>query len=268
MTSFPLVDLVWLSQKRTKILLSLLKSPKTVGELMKELEVDMRALHLPLKELKDEGMITQEKEAFTLSNLGRIISRNTKPAYELTSLFEANIGYWTSRNLTNIPRPFARRLGELEECELLEQDLSHMFQLPHKFIQSTSKTEHIISVFSFFYPEHLYLYNAVAKKGGKVSLVVTEGVCQTLQENFPETFSEINSFNKTEIYCLPDGISPPSFTVTDTTLLISFFNKSGRYDHQDMLSSTQSALEWGRDLFKYYKDRSTVRFNEIQNIRA
>ncbi|MDG6244673.1 MAG: winged helix-turn-helix domain-containing protein [Methanolobus sp.] len=264
MSSFPLVDIVWLSQKRIKILMLLTLGPKTAEEIKNELELDLRALHLPLKELKEERLVTQEDDTFVLSELGRIISINAKPAYGLTNLFENNSTYWTSRNLANIPRTFARRLGELGDCELFEQDLGHMFQLPQKFINSTSKTENVMSVFSFFYPEQLYLYNAVAKKGGKVSLILTEGVCETLQENFPETFCEMSKFNNTEIYCLHESISPPAFTVTDNTLLISFFNKNGRYDHQDIFSSNENALKWGRELFSYYKDRASIRLTELQ----
>jgi predicted transcriptional regulator len=59
-------------------------------------------------------------------------------------------------------------------------------------------------------------------------------------------------------------MSPPAFTVTDNTLLISFFNKNDRYDHQDILSNNETALKWGRELFSYYKDRASIRSTELR----
>lgn len=263
MTSFPMVNLIWFSQKRTRILMSLLEGPKTSEELTIDLEIDLRALHLPIKELKEGGMINYEDGIASLSNLGRIISRNAKPAYEMTNMFELNMNYWTSRNLTDIPRSFARRLGELGDCELFKQDMNHMFQLPQKFVMSTSNTKSIISVLSFFYPEQLNLYNEAAKKGSKLSIIVTEGVYQTLQDNFQEMLNYLEESQGTEIYCLPDITSPPSFTITDTTLLISFYNKNKRYDHQDMFSNSESALKWSTDLFNYYREQSYEKHKKL-----
>lgn len=259
MSSFPMVDIVWFSQKRTQILLSILEGPKTNEELAQELDLDIRALQLPIKELKESGLLIHENGTSFLSDLGRIISSSAKPAYQLTGLFQNNIEYWTSRHLTDIPRPFTRRLGELGKCELLKQDMNHMFQLPQQITLSASKTKHIISVLSFFYPEHLHMYNISVKEGNKISLVVTKGVYQTMMDNFEKLLNDIMIQGNTEIYCLTEDISPPSFTITDTALLISFFNKNKRYDHQDMLSNEKSALKWGMDLFNYYKDNASIK---------
>ncbi len=263
MSSFPLVDVVWLSQKRTRILLHLLNGPKNSEEIRDELELDIRALHLPLKELKEEGIVNQDDGRFFLSEIGRIVSMNAKPSYDLANIFERNTSYWISRDLTNIPQNFARRLGELEDCQLFEQYIGQMFQLPERFIKSTSKTSNVMSLLSFFYPEHLHLYTEVAKKGGEVSLIMTEGVFETLMENFPETLSEMSRFNNTKLYCLSGELSPPSFTINDEILLISFFNKNRRYDHQDMMCNSNRALKWGKELFEHYKKKASLKTPDI-----
>lgn len=47
-----------------------------------------------------------------------------------------------------------------------------------------------------------------------------------------------------------------ALSVTDDLMLIAFFNKDGVFDHKKVISFEKSALQWGKDLFEYYRERS------------
>lgn len=48
-----------------------------------------------------------------------------------------------------------------------------------------------------------------------------------------------------------------AMSVTNLFISIGFFNNDGTYDFsQDLVSYEKEAIEWGRELFEYYKSRA------------
>ena len=59
-----------------------------------------------------------------------------------------------------------------------------------------------------------------------------------------------------QIFVCDNKIELDSSLVTDRFISMSMISKNGRYYNHEMVSFEKSALEWGKELFNYYRDMS------------
>lgn len=254
-----LLETIWFSDKRRNLLFLLLEGPKSPEEIKKAFGVNWRSLILPLKELREEGLVLNNDGKYELSDIGELITGSVKPIDNVLNLFEGNTEYWAYRNLSIIPQELRDRIGEISDHKIVEPDLNHMFEPPEQVVDSLKNSGYVHSVFSIYHPLYSPLYFQLAEKGIEVSLVLTESVFERMQEDCREKMDEIQRLQNIELLLYrteTTGIIPPSIVVTDKIFLASFFNLNERYDHRDVMSFSKSSLLWGEELFEYYKVKS------------
>lgn len=234
----------------------LLEGPKTSEEIETKTGVAWRSMMLPVKELKEMDLLVHENSRYMLSSIGRIVAENAKPVSDIMDVLDKNTDYWANRDLKLIPRGLRRRLGELGNFSLIEPELKDMFELPEKYVASISRSTYIMSVLSFFHPSYLSIFSEMASKGIEISLLLTESVWQRIKEDFQEQKYRLENIGNVHVFVYQHGSAPPSIVVTDVFLVLSIFNKEGRYDHRDILSFDKSALQWGKELFIHYAESS------------
>ncbi|MDY0386780.1 MAG: winged helix-turn-helix domain-containing protein [Methanolobus sp.] len=248
-----LTEIVWFSEKRRKILLLLLSGPKSPEEMKKEFGVDWRSLILPLKELKEEGLVNNPERFYELSSIGKLIVENVKPIEGVLNLFEKDADYWVKRDLNAIPEYLLERIGEIEDSIITEPELNDMFEPPKEFIDHLMNSKHVHSIFSIYHPLYPSLYSKLAEKGTEISIVLTEAVLERMREDRQEELKKIQSIENINLLLYKKELCPPPIVVTDNLFSASFFNNQGMYDHRDIMSFSQSSLKWGKELFKYYQ---------------
>ena len=74
-----LSDLIWLSDKRKKLLLLLMDGPKSMKHIIKALNETAHSMSPQLKILKDEMLISQKGDMYELTTIGSIIVKNMYP---------------------------------------------------------------------------------------------------------------------------------------------------------------------------------------------
>ncbi|TGC08997.1 helix-turn-helix transcriptional regulator [Methanolobus halotolerans] len=254
-----LLEMVWFSEKRRKLLLLLLDGPKSPEEIKKAFGVNWRSLILPLKELREEELILNENGNYQLSVIGKLITESVKPMDEVLNMFEGNTEYWANRNLTAIPQQLRDRIGEIGNYQVIEPDLNHMFDPPEQVFSRLRESGFVYSIFSIYHPLYMPLYCELAEKGTRVSLIVTEPVLERMNEDCKKEKEKMEQLQNTNLFLYRTGnagMIPPSVVVSDRIFMASFFSLSGKYDHRDVVSFTESSMEWGEELFESYKLRS------------
>lgn len=251
-----LSEAIWFSEKRKELMFLLLEGPKTSEEIESKMGVSWRSMMLPVKELKEMDLLLHENSKYGLSSIGRLVTENAKPISDIMNVLDMNTDYWANRNLKMIPQGLSRRLGELGSFSFIEPELKDMFELSAKVVESISRSTSIMSVLSFFHPSYLSIYSEVASKGTELSLVLTESVWKRIEEDFQKEKDQLEEMDNVQVFLYGNGFAPPTIVLTDVFLLLSIFNKEGRYDHRDILSFDESALQWGKDLFTHYLESS------------
>jgi predicted transcriptional regulator len=253
-----LLDLILFSEKRKDFLLLLKEGPKDIEEILEKLQVPRTALLPQIKKLKEEDLVIHEGGMYRLSTIGEIIVEKMQPLLDTLLVFEKNEEFWADRKLAPIPPHLVKRINELGDYRLIEPDLSHTFDLNPKFVKHFSDSNCIHMFYSYFHPQFPALFLNLARKGIKISLILSEAVYLRFVEDFEEEEKELLKMENSSLYILEKkGMETPALiAAADRIMTLGLFNESGRFDRQYVISSEPRAIKWGEELFKYYRDMS------------
>jgi predicted transcriptional regulator len=257
-----LIETIWFSEKRRKILLLLLEGSKSPEEMKTEFGVDWRALILPLKELKEEELVCNPEEDYELSNIGKLIAENVRTIEGVLKLFEKDTDYWVKRDLNTIPGYLLDRIGEIEDSIIAEPELNDMFEPSKEFIAPLLNSKYVNSVFSIYHPFYPPFYSKLAENGTEISIIFTGSVFKRMQEDRQEELKNLQDSENIKLFLYEKDLVPPSIIITDNLFSASFFNDKGMYDHKDIMSFSQKSLKWGEELFGYYQKMANEIYKE------
>jgi len=246
-----LTDLVFLSDKRKKLLLYLKDKPRSMSEIQEYLSSDPVSILPQIKKLKEGNLIVQKGHNYELSLMGLVIADQMPPFLDTLGVLEENFDYWTKRNLEGIPPFLRKRLFELKNCKLIHPDVSHMFELNPEFVEKLHISTHILGFASYFHPSFTTLYPEIAKKGMEISLIFTEPVIRRIEKDFREEMRTLLNYENVKVFLFPQDAKIAGFTVTDRFFLLTLFPEEKLFEHESLLCSEPEALKWGTDLFSH-----------------
>ena len=252
--NFPaLLNFITISDKRKTILFLLKNGPKTFEELKDSLSTTAPALTPQLKKMINKGIIYKDRDIYTLTEKGEIIAMAFYKFARLLAVLEYDRKFWDEHMLSGIPLSFCLRLDELGNYRIIRSTPEDISRPHREFIRNLFKSKWIKGVSPIFYPDYPSIFVELCKKSD-VSLVITEKIFKLLKKEF---INELKEFIKySELFVCNEDIKV-AFAVTDVFLSLGLFLKSGEYDAlQDLISFDSSAIQWGKELFDYYKHKS------------
>ncbi|MCQ1536995.1 winged helix-turn-helix domain-containing protein [Methanosarcina sp. KYL-1] len=251
-----LIDLAFLSEKRTNVLLLLEEGPKTGDEIKTALNVSSTSIMPQIKKLKEGNLILQgEDSKYRLSEMGEIVVEKMGPLLNTVRVFEENYDYWINHDFSGIPEHLLNRIDELGNYFLLEPDLNRLFEVPEDFKKNLLESRRVMTFFSFFHPLYLDLYSELVKKEAEMFLILTEPVFERMKKDYNEDLRFLLESKNTKIYICDKNITLKN-VVTDRFCSVLLFDRKGKFDHQRLISFDESALKWCEELFMYYKNMS------------
>lgn len=251
-----LSDTVWLSEKRLNLLLLLMEGPRDIDQIKTSLNVTSRGMMPQIKKLKEKYLVVENEDYYKLSNIGELVVRKVLPLLNTLNMVSQNHDYWEERDLDILPPHLFSRLQELGNYLLIEPDLNYTFEIPREFTQNLQRSRDINSIISFFRPEYPSLYCELLKTADRITIILSDSVFERMKNTCQDELQTLLESPKCEVYLYPEHSRPPALDVSDWFMYVSFFNKLGRYDHRDIMSFDESALNWGRELFEYSKSIS------------
>jgi len=258
-----LTELVFLSEKRKKLLLFLKDKPRTMAEIQEHLSSVPVSILPQVKKLKEGKLVVQKGHAYELTLLGMIIAEKMPPFLDTLDVLEQNFDYWAKRDLEGIPPFLRKRIFELKGCKLIVPDVSHMFELSPEFVDRLHISTHILGFSSYFHPSFTTLYPEIAKKGVEISLILADPVIQRFKKDYGEELLTLMNFENVSIFAFHGDARIADFTVTDTFFLITLFSRDKYFEHESLISIEPEALKWGTDLFSYMLKEAT-RVTDVQ----
>lgn len=253
------------SEKRTDLLLLLKEKPRTIEEINIELDTNSVAILPQIKRLKENGLVVQENRVYDLSLLGRIIVRKMESLVKAFRLLEDNYDYWSGVRPGRIPAGLFKRMEEFvtympgryhgDDTSSVYKEMTEAFHTSKKFLL-------IISSPNFSYPG---ICAENAKKGLKVSVLLTQPVFETFMGDFRKELDTLLLLENSEVYVLENNIVPPTVAVTDTMVLTCFSSGNSQCESNSMVIFGEEAVKWGMDLFEHFKALSKPFISELAN---
>lgn len=255
--SIELIETLFLSEKREKMLLLLIDGPADIKKINSTLEVTSSSILPQIKKLREAGLVHKDDNGtYELTTIGKLIVENMKPLSCMLKVFDKSDTYWDERELNTIPEKLRNKIGDLGDIEFIVPDLDHMYDLPEQMVHNIISSHKISSLQSFFHPDYPGLYKDLASKEVLMDLIVTESVFERLENEYEEEMRSILEAENTTFLVCNDDLKPPTFNFTENFAYISFFNFQGRYDHKDIITHDPGAIEWCKELFTYYSRTS------------
>ncbi|MDW5550047.1 winged helix-turn-helix domain-containing protein [Methanosarcina sp.] len=250
----PLLELIFLSEKRKELLLFLKDGPKTISEIKENLNVGLVAILPQLKKLRESSLILKTGDTYSLAPLGIAVISRMKPMIDVLNVFESKYEYWATHAVESIPDPLRERIGELASCTFSEPpDRTHLFEPHREFVENLMKSKKISGIASIFHPLYPSLFLSFAKNGVDVSLLVTRPIYERLNKEYRAEMNEFLKFKNASFYVYDKKIEL-AYAVTDIFLSLTLPFSDGTYDHkEDVLCFDSQAIKWGEDLFAYYR---------------
>jgi len=252
-----LLGIITLSDKRKKLLLFLADGQKTWDEIKITLHVTATGILPQIKILEDEKLIIREGKQFSLTEIGSLIVRLLKPFDQTLGVLEQERKFWDEHHIYALPDEFLPRLGELGEVRIIECSVEDSFEPHTQFIESLRQAKKIKGISPIVHPIYPSLFLNLTKEQKEVSLILTKTAFDKIKKEFYDMLMEGLKLPNADLYIF-DGDIRFAHIVTDHHLSISFFLNNGLFDSKkDLVSVSKSALQFGEDLFTYYKERSS-----------
>jgi predicted transcriptional regulator len=253
---YSLINIVWYSEKRKNLLLLLKEGPRDIDKIKTSLNETSRSIMPQIKKLLQKKLIVQNGDDYCLSEIGELIVENIGPLLDTMRVIEENKDFWITRDLSTLPPHLFNRLGEIGHYLLIEPELNRIFELPREFKDNLLKSKKVSTFISYVHPQIPYLYLELAEKGVTLSLFMTDIAFQKLNSEYVTEMKKILSYSSVEVYLCHENERLPTLVVTGGFVYLCFLNVEGRYDHRDIISFDESALQWGTDLIEYYRSKS------------
>ncbi|NYT01098.1 MAG: winged helix-turn-helix domain-containing protein [Methanocellales archaeon] len=259
-----------LSPLESEILLSLMEGRKSLSDLRASIKArDTSILHA-LKKLDNKRAIYKDtiKHSYSLTNIGHICSIMLNQFSKTSDVLMEMKDYWINHDLSGIPEHLLLRIGALSNLTVVKDTPSDLDAVHRRYLDSLKGSEWVYGVSPVFHSDFAGAIMKILGKGGKVKFVFTKEVLDRTRETI--RIKELAKYVKRilidrnlEIFIgnnLKVGL-----TVTDKFLSFGLFTLDGAYDYSaDLMGSHSQALEWGEELFEYYRENSEkIRLSNI-----
>jgi predicted transcriptional regulator len=200
-----------------------------------------------VRSLRDSGLIERADTGFKITSMGLAYLSLFKKVVEnfnvLATIFENYPDH-----VIFFPDEFFVRLHELGEFEIITATDLDILKPVKTYMDNLVKSTEIYRVSPIYLPEWLENLKSVIENVNIVEVILTDEYIDMCVK-----YIEENGLDKIRLYRI-DFNPYIAFTVTDVFLSIGFYKTSGDYDFsKDLISTSESALRFGRDLFKHFK---------------
>jgi predicted transcriptional regulator len=113
-----------------------------------------------------------------------------------------------------------------------------------------------MEISSSFSPAYPYKYIELARKGVRISIIITESVFERFETEYSEQLKDYIGMENTELFVCEDDIGFASSVVTDRFISLTLFYKNGMFHNHAMMSFEMNALNWGGEMYHFFKNRS------------
>jgi predicted transcriptional regulator len=255
----PLLDVIFMSEKRKNALLLLYGEAKEMEYLLQSLDTNRQALLPQIRILEEHHLVTHDKDTYELTTIGKLIVDEMIPLLNNVDILDVDIEYWGTHKLDFIPSHLLKKLDELKAYTVVEIPLHEIFEENKQFTEGARKSKAVFTVTSYAFPHFEKTLSELIANNVSISIIISKELFDKLiHEHLNEVQALIKSSN-INLYMYTGSFDFLSFSINDYNMLLQLLTKEGNPDNKDVICSSENALQWGKELFEYYlKDSKPI----------
>lgn len=260
---------VFRSQLKLNLLTSLLEGEKNLSSLGKELGASGSTIIHAFTDLEALKLMERDGRYYKLTSLGFIEAQFIKETDSALKVLEKYRDFWLTHDVSAIPSHLLRRLGDLEESVLVQNDSEDLEKVHTTFQQILLTSKKVQGVSPIFHPDFIKVFQLLLEDGANVELILTRGVFEkTLSLVEIKPFERYIAENRLSVYMAEE--LRVALTVTENSFSMGLFSNNADYDYtKDIVSISLKTIKWGEDLFKHFlTDTIKLSSEDIERFRA
>ena len=255
MKSSGLLSVLTFSEKRKDLLFFIEEEPRTLSQIREYFDVSSPEISPRIKEMQASNLIFKDEKKYYITPIGRVASKYLKPLIKTLDAIEKNEDFWKEHLLDGIPQKLLDNINALGECSVHQEGLENIYDSHKNFLGNINKSSEIDGVSTIFIPIYPEFFANLAKNNVPTKLVLTKNVFEKVKNEYRDVLELYLNSDNTKLYLIDEA--KVAFIVTDHFFSMSLFFKNGTYDPQhDLIGHDKAAVEWGKELFKYYKEKA------------
>lgn len=254
-----IIHSIYSSRLKIQILLALLNDKASLSQLREVTGSTSQALIPKIRALEKQGLIESVTYAYCLTPIGRVVAINVYEYVRLMGGINQHHTFFADHDLADLPLPFLSRIGDLYNSEPKQDTTTDMFYVYSHYLEILKDALYIHGISSVASPGLAQFIAEKVVTGIPVELVVNNEVIGLLtKEPYASNMKRLVEFPNFSVWVTTEKLRV-GLTITDTYLSLGLFKKdTNLYDSSsDLFSNDRRAVEWGEDLFRFYKERST-----------
>ncbi|MDW7731084.1 MAG: winged helix-turn-helix domain-containing protein [Methanolobus sp.] len=257
-----LIEVIFMSEKRKKVLLLLQDGPLKMEKLLEALDTNRQGLLPQIKILEDHHLITKDGDVCGLTTVGELLVKQMSPLLGTVTVLDSDIDYWGSRELSFIPADLLGRLCELGSCTIIEPGMAELYEMNREFNEKIKTSNSMTMVTTFLYPDFYTLFSAYIENGVEISLIFSNELAHKMKTDYREEFKKLMNRGKVNVFVSRLEMPFLSIAQNDHCIFLRLLKKELEFDSKQMMCCSLSALEWGKDFFDHYL-RHSVSINRL-----
>jgi len=253
----PIVEVLLSSEKRKNMLLLLLDGPKEMETILKSLNTNRTALLPQIKILIESHLISKYADTYKLTTIGKLIVEEMIVFLRTTNMFGENRDYLGTHFIDFIPTYLIKELSKLGSCNIIDIPMGDFFDVEKDFLEKAVVSKYWLQITSSLHPMFHEFYVEMVNNGTDVSVIITQEIYEKVKHDYYDEFKELIDIKLISLYLYPKSLDFASFILADQCINFRLFTQEGQYDNKKLLICSPLAVEWGKELFEYYRRQST-----------
>ena len=193
---------------------------------------------------------------YKLTPLGFIKANLIKETNSALRVLEKFEDFWLTHEVSDIPSHLLRRIGDLEESVLVQNDSEDLAKVHTIFQQILLTSKKVQGVSPIFHADFVKIFQKLLEDGACVELIFTRGVLEkTLSLVDIKLFTRYIAENRLSVFLANE--LRVALTVTENSFSMGLFSNNASYDYtKDIVSNDLKTIKWGEDLFKHFLSAS------------
>lgn len=248
----PLLDVLFMSDKRKKVLLSLQDGPKEMEYLLNSLDTTRPALLPQMRVLEDRYLIIHYNDSYELTIIGKILVDEIVPLLNTLEVFDVDIDYWGNHNLRFAPTFLLSRLREIKGCKVIEPNLVNIYEANKDFIETCATSKDLLLILTFAHPVFITLGSQFIANGSNIEIIINADLLQKFKTTWQKEVKGYIDSGKVKFYLYQKDIELGTFAQNEHCFVLRMLSNNKTYDYSQLFCNGPDALKWGRELFDFY----------------